>query len=692
MRILLFTLLLFFNGLFTFSQESKIDSLDKVISLKRSETNNQKKKITILYDFVKSEIDKSEINDFEYFIDYLINEAKIQNNDKYKSLGYQLLSDKYQRIGDYEKALENSNTSIKIAKNKLNDSLQIIFLNQKANVFKFFDKIDSSEIYFQKAIDLGMKSGQFRPLGYSYNGMASLKMNIGKYSESITIQLKCLEIAIEFNLEYLEISSLIGLGSLYIRNEDYDKSLKYLKDAQIRFETLKDSDKEQLCDIYRFIGLAHSRKGNLEEGNKLNRKALHCLEETGNLMLAADVSNTIGANYLRDEQYKESIPYFKKLITNAQSLNSKGIENFGIINLSSAYIETNQLIQGEKILLQILNDTIDKEILPKRLEKVVYQNLSDLYDRNNNFKASLNYHKKFKSLEDSLAYAQKLKEVSEIDAKYNNEQKEKELAEQKIATQEQELLTQKANTRNWLLAFGLLTLGISIFFIWRRYKSEAKAKETITSQKEDIEQQKNLVETLQKELHHRMKNNLSFIDLFINLAKGRFPNEAYQTKLNELQNRMRSMFEVHKQLFKKDDVTSVKAKNYINTLVENVQEAYTKDNITISNTTDSNETILADTSFPVGLIVNEFVTNSYKYAFDDKAKGTINIVLTSDESKYKLLLKDNGKGLPKDFDIDELDSFGLETIQLLTKEYGGTFNIDGIDGVTMNITLPKTAA
>lgn len=201
-----------------------------------------------------------------------------------------------------------------------------------------------------------------------------------------------------------------------------------------------------------------------------------------------------------------------------------------------------------------------------------------------------------------------------------------------------------------------------------------------------------MVETLQKELHHRMKNNLSFIDLFINLAKTKFPDQVYQTKLNELQNRMRSMFEVHKQLFKKDDVTSVKAKNYIDTLVQNVQEAYAQDNITIDNGTHTDETILANTSFPVGLIVNEFVTNSYKYAFDNDEQGIITIELTSDHSNYHLTLKDNGKGLPKNFNIEELDSFGMETIQLLTKEYKGTFNIDGLDGVLMNITLPKIAA
>jgi two-component sensor histidine kinase len=655
-----------------------------VINLKISEANNQKNKLGILYDFFKSEIDKSEVNDFEYFIHDFIKKAEIQNNDKYISLGYHLLSDKYRRIGNYEKALENSGASIKIARNKLSDSLQIIFLNQKANVFKFFDKTDSSEIYFQRAIDLGIKSKQYRPLGYSYNGMASLKMNMGNYVEGITIQLKCLEIAKEHNLENLEISSLIGLGWLYINNEDYDKSIKYLKDAQIRFESLKESNKEQLCDIYRFIGLAHSRKGNLKEGNKLNKKALRCLEETGNLMLAADVSNTIGANYLRNEQHEESIPYFQKLITSAQALNSKGIENFGIINLSSAYIETNQLIRGEKILLRILNDTIDKDILPKGLEKVVYQNLSDLYNRKRVFKASLFYHKKFKHLEDSLSTIKKLKEVTEIDTKYQTEKKEKENLQLKAKNIEQELLTQKANTRNWLLAFGLFALGISSFFIWRRYKSEAKAKEIISKQK-------NQIEKLQREFHHRIKNDFRSINSFIRLAQKKFPETEFQERLNELKNRVTSMFKVHELLLQQDNITHVKAKPYLIELSENVKQKYDNSNIILNYNVDDAEVIIADKSVPFGVILNEFVTNSYKHAFSENG-GNISIDFHSDAYNHYLILKDNGKGLPSDFDKDNLRSFGLEIMPLLAEQYDGEFKLESDNGVSIIVSLPKQIA
>jgi len=230
------------------------------------------------------------------------------------------------------------------------------------------------------------------------------------------------------------------------------------------------------------------------------------------------------------------------------------------------------------------------------------------------------------------------------------------------------------------LAIALVCLGI--FFIAFRKNQK---------QKHEIEKQKNLVEELQRELHHRLKNNLSFIDFFITLAKGKFPDTAYREKLDELQNRINSMFEVHKQLFKKEDVTNVNAKTYISALVENVKKAYESPNISLEeNVEDTN--LRADTSFPIGLIVNEFVTNSYKYAFPNGENGVITINFNEGPNDYHLRLSDTGKGLPPDFDIDNLDSFGMETIKLLTQEYKGSFKLDGTQGLKMDITFPKNAA
>jgi two-component sensor histidine kinase len=287
-------------------------------------------------------------------------------------------------------------------------------------------------------------------------------------------------------------------------------------------------------------------------------------------------------------------------------------------------------------------------------------------------------------LKDSMERATQNLRNQYISTKFFTEEKDKENLNLKQQNAQQALLTEREKTQKWAIGGGLAVslAGLGIFFI---------AFNKNKNQKRKIEKQKNEIEKLQRELHHRLKNNLAFIDFFISLAKGKFPDPAYRQKLDELQNRISSMFEVHKQLFKKEDITSVNAKTYISALVDNVKKAYASETIAIHETV-ANMDLKAAISFPIGLIVNEFVTNSFKYAFPNTENGSIYIELNEDANNYKLKLSDNGKGLPEDFDINTLTSFGMETIKLLTEEYKGTFNLDGTNGTRMDITFPKNAA
>ena len=104
---------------------------------------------------------------------------------------------------------------------------------------------------------------------------------------------------------------------------------------------------------------------------------------------------------------------------------------------------------------------------------------------------------------------------------------------------------------------------------------------------------------------------------------------------------------------------------------------------------NENEKLGTKLSFPIGLIINEFVTNSYKYAFPENMEGKITIKLHSDQENYYLEATDNGIGLPEDFDIETLTSFGIDTIKLLTEEYHGIFQLNGSQGVQLNIILPR---
>lgn len=475
------------------------------------------------------------------------------------------------------------------------------------------------------------------------------------------------------------IDACIGLGNIYNSIFDITEASNHLKEAvqhgidhQVNAAVPQMKVRESLS-----VALTHFNEGSaavsLALGNMVHLTAQTYDDDFFNLNVLRQL---IYLNTLEDNPVglEKAVQNLENLLNKEEIIdNYPNYQHFGQLGLAI----NNKEYQKAELLIEEFEKNYFKSSPILLKEQFLY--LVHINDYRSSTKdASLNSFKKWNTFRDSVKVAFYKSSSDSLQIRYQKSATDKELIRLKSLN---ELDKSEIKYKNQnilflsLIAIILAVLVLLIIYFLRKVKK-----------------QKSLVEILQKELHHRMKNNLSFIDLFINLAKSKFPDQAYQDKLNELQNRMHSMFEVHKQLFKTEDTTTVRAKNYIDTLVNNVQKVYANDNITIDNRTSNQETLLANTSFPVGLIVNEFVTNSYKYAFKEQQKGVIDISLSSDKSNYHLVLKDNGIGLPADFSIDDLDSFGLETIQLLTQEYKGTFTVNGSQGVLMNISLPKSAA
>ncbi|MEX0997630.1 MAG: tetratricopeptide repeat protein [Flavobacteriaceae bacterium] len=677
-HLLLFLYMLsFWNG---FAQTEKLDSLKNVYE----NANSKEHKIIALknlcYEFSKS----SNLDESQYYYDELIKKSGEINDKETLALAYQLLTREYVKKRDSVLALKYFLKSSKIniaIKNNLGLAKNY---NDLGSLHSKYQQYEKAVLAYKKAINFSKQQDDIDILGTIYNNLGIAYQNQKDYLKAVEYFIEANTLAEKTSNSDLQARSLGSLGWNYIWLGQSDKADLYLKRAlEI---ALKDNYVTEIINANRGLALSASRSGKFDEALSYNFIALELIDSYEDDLFKLDILLNIASTYSRMDNVKESLKTYEEASIIATELNTKEGQNTIDLNVAHLYLKEKKYDEAQLLLFKILKDTTDRKVFPEVLERSSYILLSMIYEAKNDYPKSLYYHKKYFRLAYDMLSKSQTESVTEIETKYQTEKKEKENLQLKAENAEKEIVLAQQTKRNWQLGGGLATavMGLGIFFI--AYRKNQK-------QKKEIEQQKDLVEALQKELHHRMKNNLAFIDLFINLAKGRFPDAAYQNKLTELQNRMRSMFEVHKQLFKKEDVTTVQAKNYIDTLVQNVQEAYAKDqNITIANKTSDDEMLLANTSFPIGLIVNEFVTNSYKYAFQDNEKGLIIIALSSDDKNYHLTLKDNGKGLPKDFNLDKLDSFGLETIQLLTREYKGTFNLDGSRGVLMNITLPKTAA
>ena len=197
-------------------------------------------------------------------------------------------------------------------------------------------------------------------------------------------------------------------------------------------------------------------------------------------------------------------------------------------------------------------------------------------------------------------------------------------------------------------------------------------------------------ELLIKEIHHRVKNNMQIVSSLLNLQTNYVDEKETVDVLKESQNRVRSMAMIHEELYRSGDLTHINFVNYVQNLIQKLLYAYNIDATIIKPILKiENINLNMETAVPCGLIISELVSNSLKYAFPNGMAGEIYISLKSKEDKFELVIRDNGIGLPENFDFNKLDSLGLLLVKNLTDQIDGDLTINVTSGTEFIINFEE---
>ena len=185
-------------------------------------------------------------------------------------------------------------------------------------------------------------------------------------------------------------------------------------------------------------------------------------------------------------------------------------------------------------------------------------------------------------------------------------------------------------------------------------------------------------EILLREIHHRVKNNMQIISSLLNLQRLHVEETETLDILRESQGRVRSMAMIHEKLYQSPNFTRIDFKDYIEKLVSSLLYTYKVQGQDIKQVLEVRDLEMnIDTAIPCGLIINELVTNSLKYAFPTpESEGIIQIELNQVEDHFKLIISDNGVGLPQDIQVEQSETLGLQLVNNLVKQLEGTLQID----------------
>jgi two-component sensor histidine kinase/predicted hydrocarbon binding protein len=207
---------------------------------------------------------------------------------------------------------------------------------------------------------------------------------------------------------------------------------------------------------------------------------------------------------------------------------------------------------------------------------------------------------------------------------------------------------------------------------------------------EDVKNSLKEKEILLKEIHHRVKNNLQIISSLLNLQALSFEDKNSREKFKESINRIKSMAIIHEMLYRSGNLSVVKIKDYFESLISFITGAYTvSTKITTELIVNSKSEVLdIDKAIPCGLILNEMISNSLKYAFKDRKSGKISIRFNEfpkKEKKFELIVEDDGVGISKNFDFLNVESFGMQIINSLVSQLDGSIALDNKGGTKFSI-------
>ncbi len=198
-------------------------------------------------------------------------------------------------------------------------------------------------------------------------------------------------------------------------------------------------------------------------------------------------------------------------------------------------------------------------------------------------------------------------------------------------------------------------------------------------------------EFLIKEIHHRVKNNLQIISSLLNLQADNIKDAGIKEKYTESIGRIKSIAIIHELLYRSKNLSDIKIRQYLQELVSYISDTYDhEDRVRVNLSVDvKSQTINLDKAIPCGIIINELMSNAFKYAFEPEQNGTIDISLTQDEKndRYELIVSDSGSGLPSSLDINKTPTLGLQLVNSLVGQLGGTVEINGKQGTRFKISF-----
>ena len=466
-----------------------------------------------------------------------------------------------------------------------------------------------------------------------------------------------------------------GLAKVYTQQKFYDKALGLLE------QQLKDTvntPPSWIQKSYYAIGGIKISQGDPEEAFRYWQKSRSFPPIPGDREYLANmyqVNSGIAQYQIMVRQDIDScIFYLKESQKYATEMESP--EYLGEIhsNFGSIYFTTGN---AEKALTHLREAEKYGELTgSKRILRDVYLNMSDCYTLKGDYKKALEYHQIATDITLEMASGTTTRKLVQMQKDFEF-QKERDANEQKVErakleAQNAKLQLDAASTRTTALIIGIISLLAIIALVLFAFLRNRRSKQEIARKNELLNSSLEEKELLLKEIHHRVKNNLQLVSSLLDTQANKIQDDEVLSIFQEGQNRVQAMSLIHQKLYQGENLGQINFKDYLEELVQYFTSAGDMANQLQVNIDHSDVQLDIDTAIPLGLIVNELMTNSIKHAFSNHTNPEIRISIEKEtEGNYRLNYADNGEGLPQDLDLKKTKTLGIRLVRSLAKQLLG---------------------
>ena len=557
--------------------------------------------------------------------------------------------------------------------------------------YKNMGQYEEALLAYHTALGIQEEVGSVQGQAGNYNNIASVYKLQGKGKQAVEYYLRALDAFRRLEQPKQVSIVLINLGGFYSEQGNYERALNYFKEGLDFARAQKDS----LNEAYALnnLGEVYLKQGELERAGQHFVQAMQIKRVlNANRPLVTGLAN-MGKYFMAKTNYDSAKVYFDQALALSQQAQDLYQEARVWLELGELYYIQNRQDLAAQAYEQSLE--LSQRIGSKPNYEKAYQHLAKHYARIGQYEKAYVYGELYQNLRDSLRSFEGQRQINELQAFYDDtydryriEILERENAVKTLQNERQTIL------QGVLWGFVLLLL-MMLFMLYRKHQlkrmhaSELEHKNTLIA--EALAHREMLI----KEIHHRVKNNLQIVSSLLNLQTRGLETEQTEVRtiLMQSKDRIQAMSVLHELLYKSHDLQSIDAKTYIEELLSYFRQFYVKDGMKLEIEADLDSKI-ADIDFliPLGLIINELLTNSLKYAFTpEHAQPRIKVFLRQEAEGFRVGVMDNGKGLPPHFSINSAKGLGMRLVQGLSRQIKAQLSHSQLGGTTFELYFAEEA-